>query len=142
MSNTTTTDPFMTGGGPAIKFATVGEVHAIVVRKVTEKIDTDFVTGEIKTWPNNDPKKVWVFEGEDEAGEPVSLWVRGNMVKTIKEATTAAGLKTVIDTKVTVKYDGDGVATKGNPPKLYKAKVEKVASAPVDDRFSNQEDPF
>ena len=138
----TQTDPFMTTGGPAIKFDTPGQVSSIVVRKVTEKVDTDPATNAVKTWPNGDPKMVYVFDGEDEHGEPISLWVRGNMVKTIRDATKDAGLKSVVDTKVTVKYDGDGVATKGNPPKLYKAKVEKVAPPVVDDRFSNQEDPF
>jgi hypothetical protein len=142
MSNITT-DPFMTGGGPAIKFVAPGEVHAITVRKVTEKVDTDFATNAIKTWPNGDPKHVFVFEGEDEQGEPISLWVRGNMVKAIREATKDAGLKTVVDTKVTVKFDALGNAEKGmSPAKLFKAKVEKVAAAATVDPFSDDEESF
>lgn len=140
--STQTSDPFMVEGGPAITFSTVGEIHAIIVRSVDKKVDTDFVTKKAKTWDNGDPMHVFVFSGEDDGGDPVTLWVRGNMVKAIREATVAAGLKSVIDTKVTVKYDSDGVATKGNPPKLYKAKVEKVAAAVVDDRFTQQEEPF
>ena len=140
---TQTTDPFMTTGGPAIKFDTPGQVSSIVVRKVTEKVDTDPANGEIKTWPNGDPKHVFLFEGEDEQGEPVSLWVRGNMVKTIREATSEAGLKSVIDTKVTVKFDAYAEAQKGlHPAKLFKAKVEKVAAAPAADPFSGSEDEF
>ncbi len=137
------TDAFMSTGGPAIKFDTPGQVSTIVVRKVTEKVDTDHATETVKTWPNGDPKHVFVFDGEDEQGEPVSLWVRGNMVKAIREATSAAGLKSVVDTKVTVKFDSLAEAKKGlHPAKLFKAKVEKVAAAPAADPFSNDEEPF
>jgi len=133
----------MTTGGPAIKFDTPGQVSSIVVRKVTEKVDTDPATNAVKTWPNGDPKMVYVFDGEDEHGEPISLWVRGNMVKAIREATTTAGLKSVIDTKVTVKFDAYAEAQKGlHPAKLFKAKVEKVAAAPAADPFSDDEEPF
>jgi len=134
----------MTTGGPAIKFDTPGQVLSIKVREATEKVDTDPATNAVKTWPNGDPKMVYVFDGEDEQGEPVSLWVRGNMVKAIREATTTAGLKSVIDTKVTVKFDALGEqANKAlKQPKLFKAKVEKVAAAPAADPFSDDEDEF
>ena len=134
------TDVFMSTGGPAIKFDTPGQVFSIVVRKVTEKIDTDPATNAVKTWPNGDPKHVYVFEGEDEQGEPISLWVRGNMVKAIREATKTAGLKSVIDTKTTVKFDTYAEAQKGlHPAKLFKAKVEQVAPVSVG---PNQDDDF
>jgi hypothetical protein len=137
----------MTTGGPAIKFDTPGQVSTIVVRKVTEKVDTDPATNQVKTWPNGDPKMVFVFDGEDEQGDPVSLWVRGNMVKAIREATSAAGLKTVIDTRVTIKFDslGDQPNKALKPPKLFKAKVEAVAPAVVTAAFGEtytEEEPF
>jgi hypothetical protein len=54
-----------------------------------------------------------------------NLWARGNMVKAIREAAQAIGASTMVGTKLTVKYTGDGEKKKGfNAPKLYKAKVE------------------
>jgi hypothetical protein len=129
-----------TGSAEAIKFDTPGQITSIIVRRVEQKIDTD-IDGTPKTWPNGDPKHVFVFNGEVD-GEPRSLWVRGNMVKAIREATVKAGLSTVIDTKVTVKFTELGTPTqKGfSPPKLFAAKVEKVAPAAAQ-QFADEE-PF
>lgn len=140
--STQATDPFTNEGGPSITFATVGEVHSLTVRSVEKKVDTDFVTKAIKTWDNGDPKHVFVFSGEDDGGDPIRLWVRGHMVKAIREATAAAGLKSVIDTKVTLKFDSEGTPPKTgmSPPKLFKAKVEKVAPEPTS--FDTAEEPF
>ena len=137
---TQTTDPFMSTGGPAIKFEEPGEIHSITVRKVDVKVDTDPADGKIKTWPNGDPKNVFVFSGEDDGGDPASLWVRGNMVNAIRDATKEAGLPTVIDTKVTIKFTGLGEQPNKalNQPKLFKAKVEKVAPEPT----GFDEEPF
>lgn len=128
---------------PAIKFENVGDIRELIVRKVDQKIDIDMATQLPKTWPNGDPVHVFVFTGEAD-GETKSMWVRGNLVKVLREAVTAAGLKSVIDTKVTVKFDSVGEPPQRgfSGPKLFKAKVEKVDPAPVDDRFSNQEEPF
>lgn len=139
MTNQPTADPFSTSSSaPAIKFTEPGEVHVIVVRKVDEKNDTA-PDGTTKTWSNGDPKKVWVFSGEDEGGDPAALWVRGNLVKVVREARDKAGLKTMIDTKVTVKFTAFGTAEKGmNAPKLFAAKVEAVgpvAALAGDDDF-------
>jgi hypothetical protein len=48
------------------------------------------------------------------------------MVKSIREAAQAIGASTMIGTKLTVKYTGDGEKKSKafNAPKLYKAKVE------------------
>lgn len=143
MSNpfsTPVVDPFMqSGNAEAIKFTNPGDTHSITVRKVEEKIDTS-PDGTVKTWSNGDPMHVYVFNGEVD-GEPRSLWVRGNMVTAIREATVKAGLSTVVDTKVTVKFTEFGTPTqKGfSPPKLFVAKVEKVA--PVNTWVSEGE-PF
>lgn len=123
------TDDFMqASSAPAIKFENPGEIHTITVRQVDKKVDVA-PNGEVKTWPSGDPMHVFVFTGEAD-GEPASMWVRGNMVKAIREATAKAGLSTVVDTKVTVKFTELGEAKKGmNAPKLFAAKVEKVAPA-------------
>lgn len=136
-------DPFMTSSAPALKFAEIGETHAITVRKVDQKVDTD-LDGEIKTWPNGDPMHVFVFNGESETGEPVALWVRGNMVKAIREATTKAGLPSVINAKVTVRFTalGEDKGKGKKPAKLFAAKVEAAAPPAAADPFSDDDEPF
>ena len=132
-------DPFMEGGNaPGLKFPEVGDVRSIIVRKVSEQNDTE-PDGTLRTWPSGEPKKVYVFNGTSD-GDDASLWVRGNLVTAIREAVKTAGLKTVVDIKVTVKRLADGTPpSKGmNAPKLYAAKVEAVAPA---DPFA-EEDVF
>lgn len=136
-------DPFMEGGNaPGLKFPEVGDIRTITVRKVSEQIDTE-PDGTPRTWPSGQPKMVYVFNGESD-GEAASLWVRGNLVTAIREAVKAAGLKTVVDTKVTVKRLADGTPpSRGmNAPKLYAAKVEPVAPLAAADPFANDEEPF
>jgi hypothetical protein len=81
--------------------------------------------GNTKTWDNGDVRYVFVFT-INTGTEIGNLWARGNMVKTIREAATAANVIAMVGTNLTVKYTGDGEKkTKGfNAPKLYKAKVE------------------
>lgn len=140
--STPVADPLMQGGSAeGIKFSEVGQVETMIVRKVDKRQDVDFVTKLPKTWPNStDPMHVFVFDVEQD-GEPRSLWVRGNMVTVIREAVIAAGLDTVVNTKLTLKFDSLGTPSKPglNPPKLFKAKVEKVA-APV--TVPDDEEPF
>lgn len=142
--STQTVDPFMDGGNaPGIKFPEVGDVRRIIVRKSTEQNDTE-PDGTLRTWPSGEPKKVFIFTGTSD-GEDASLWVRGNLVTVIREAVVKAGLKTVVDTEITVKRLADGTPpSKGmNAPKLYAAKVEKVAAAvPVPGPFDDQESDF
>jgi len=145
MADTFTTppaDPFMEGGNaPGLKFPEVGDIRTIIVRKVSEQIDTE-PDGTPRTWPSGQPKMVYVFNGESD-GEAASLWVRGNLVTAIREAVKTAGLKTVVDTKVTVKRLADGTPpSRGmNAPKLYAAKVEPVAPLAAADPFGDEE-PF
>jgi len=130
------------GNAPGLKFPEVGDIRTITVRKVSEQIDTE-PDGTPRTWPSGQPKMVHVFNGESD-GEAASLWVRGNLVTAIREAVKAAGLKTVVDTKVTVKRLADGTPpSRGmNAPKLYAAKVEPVAPLAAADPFANDEEPF
>lgn len=119
-------DIFLSEGGakhPALKFEAIGDSHAGKVIEVNKLEDRD-PNGELKTWPNGDPKFVFVFTLATSDGFG-SLWARGNMVKAIREAATAIGATTMIGTQLAVKYTGDGEKKKGfNAPKLYKAKVE------------------
>lgn len=131
-------DEFLGGGGtslPAVKFTTVGDK---VVGNVTniKKLEDRDPNGTLKTWPNGDPKYVFVFNLGTEGGE-VALWVRGNMVKAIKEAAAASGVTgTLLGCQLAVQYTGDGEpSVKGyHAPKLFRAQVKPAAaSISVDD---------
>ena len=122
-------DEFMesTAGGPklpALKFTNVGDVHTGVVNEVTKLQDKDPLTGNPKTYDNGDPRYVFVFSMTTATG-PANLWVRGLMVKAIREAADKAGVKTLVGSTLSVKYIGDGEKKSAfNAPKLYAAKVE------------------
>ena len=122
-------DPFMQDSGPklpTVKFDAIGTTVTGLVTQVAKKEDRD-MSGEVRTWPDGNPKHVFVFTLNTDAGE-VSLWARGQMVTAIREAAQAAKVDTIVGTKLSVKYTENGEAKKGqHPPKLYKAKVEKVA---------------
>jgi hypothetical protein len=121
-------DVFLAEGNkyPALKFESINDTHTGKVVEVKKLEDRD-PQGEVKTWPNGDPRFVFVFTLSTGDGF-ANLWARGNMVKAIREAATATGVATMVGTKLTVKYVGDGEKKKGmNAPKLYKAKVEAAA---------------
>lgn len=128
-------DDFLSSGSskPAVKLAEVGDVVAGTVREIS-KLEDKEINGEVRRWPNGDPKHVYVFT-LDVSGEEMSLWVRGQMVTAIREAAAAANIKNLIGCRLTVKHTGLGeVKQKGyNAPKLYKAKVEQRANLDVDE---------
>lgn len=131
-------DEFMesTAGGPklpALKFVKVGDTHTGVVTEVTKLQDKD-PTGNVKTYDNGDPRWVFVFTLENQIGAS-NLWVRGQMVKAIREAAEKAGVSTLVGSTLSVRYTGDGEKKSAafNAPKLYAAKVD----APVKDDSAN-----
>jgi hypothetical protein len=131
-------DEFMesTAGGPklpALKFVKVGDTHTGVVTEVTKLQDKD-PTGNVKTYDNGDPRWVFVFTLETVIGAS-NLWVRGQMVKAIREAAEKAGVSTLVGSTLSVRYTGDGEKKSAafNAPKLYAAKVD----APVKDDSAN-----
>lgn len=125
-------DDFLSSGSktPAVRLAEVGDTVTGTVISIS-KVEDKELSGEIRRWPNGDPKHVYVFN-LDIDGEEQSLWVRGQMVTAIREAATAAKVSTLVGHRLTVKFTGLGeIKQKGyNAPKLYKAKV--VAQSPVD----------
>jgi len=128
------TDQFMesTAGGPklpALKFATIGDTHKGVVTEVTKLQDKD-PAGNLKTYDNGDPRWVFVFTLDTATGA-ANLWVRGQMIKAIREAAEKAGVQTLVGSTLSVRYTGDGEKKSAafNAPKQYQAKVE----APVKD---------
>lgn len=121
------TDIFLAEGGskyPALKFENINDTHSGTVIEVKKLEDRD-PSGTVKTWDNGDVRYVFVFTMNTSDGIG-NLWARGNMVKAIREAAQAIGATTMVGTKLTVKYTGDGEKKSKafNAPKLYKAKVE------------------
>lgn len=121
------TDIFMQDGGskyPALKFDNPGDTHKGIVTEVKKLEDRD-PQGNTKTWDNGDLRYVFVFT-INTGTEIGNIWARGNMVKTIREAATAAGVNSMVGTTLAVKFTGLGEQkTKGyNAPKLFMAKVE------------------
>lgn len=131
-TDTFTTDPFMAasgGGHPAIKFELNDTVTGIVT-DISEKNDTK-PDGTVNVWANGEPVKMWIFT-LDVDGELRSLFVRGNMVKAIREAAAAAGVPSMVGQKLTVQHHALGDTKPGkSPAKLYRAKVEAAAPKPA-----------
>ena len=129
-------DPFMDGGGssnPSVSFPDIGASVTGVVTNVDQRDDTK-PDGTMKTWPDGKPMAVFIFTLDTDDG-PQSLWVRGNMVTAVREASRAAGLATVIGSQLTVQHHALGEERKGFArAKLFRAKFEpapKVALADV-----------
>lgn len=120
-------DPFMDGAGgasnPSVSFPDIGASVTGVVTKVDQRDDTK-PDGTVKTWPDGKPMAVFIFTLDTDDG-PVSLWVRGNMVTAVREASRAAGLATVIGSQLTVQHHALGEERKGYArAKLFRAKFE------------------
>lgn len=134
-------DDFLAGGSssPAVKFTNIGDKVVGKVISVTKLEDRD-PYGETKRWPNGDPKHVYVFELETDEGTQ-SLWVRGQMIKAVREAAKAANVTEMTGCTVAVQFHALGESrTKGfQAPKLYKAQVKPATppSITVDDLLAS-----
>lgn len=149
MTNTTI-DPFQAGGDslPGFKFANVGDrlTGQIVDMRQVDDRDLD---GNVRTWDNGDPRKVWVFDVDTnkDGDADVSLWVRGNMYTVIRDALKAAAIPTV-GAMISVVHDrvGDPPKKGYHPPKLFSAQAQAGPPLkPKADPFSNPvdtESPF
>lgn len=123
-----------TGGLPAYRFAAIGDSVRGQILHVTKLEDRE-PDGTVKRWDSGDPKHVWVFDldtdGDGTADQ--ALWVRGNMVKALREALATAGLKPADRPIIEVKHHAVGeVKTRGySAPKLFKARAEAAAAPAV-----------
>jgi len=128
------TDDFLSQGAslPAVSFREVGDRVTGVITN-TRKLDDRDMDGEIRTWPNGDPKHVWVFDIETDDGA-MALWVRGNMVAAIRDAAAKGSVKTLAGARITVEHHALGEPPKKglNAPKLYRAKIEPGTAADSD----------
>jgi hypothetical protein len=125
----------LAGGGPklpSLKFEKIGDVHTGIVTDVKKLEDRD-PAGVAKTWPNGDPKYVYVINLKTETTGDATIWARNQMITAIREAAKQASVTELVGNKLAVRYTGDGEKKAGfNAPKLFAAKVEKVAT---DDRW-------
>lgn len=138
---TDTLEGFLSGGGaPAAKFAEVGVTvkGTVVSAELTQQ--TDPADGSAKTWQDGSPRQqVVVTLTTDERDAAIDddngtrrVFVKGAMLKALKEALKAAGSKTIEPgAQLAVKYIGDGEKT--NPaysaPKLYAAQYKAPVAA-------------
>ena len=128
-------DEFLAGGPslPAVKFTDPGDTVKGTVTAVKKMEDRDMATGAVKTWPNGDPKHVFVFTLNTAEGE-VNLWVRGQMVTAIREAAHTANVNQMVGTTLAVQFTGLGEAKKGfHAPKLFKAQIKAGSPVTADD---------
>lgn len=123
-------DGFMGGESyPALKYTTIGDTYEGRVVNIKKKQDQDYDTGDPITWPNGDPKYVWLFEIEQTNGEIGTVWVRGNAIKAIREAVKEAGSGNPIGWWLKLQHHAlgePGVSKTGkklNPAKLFRAKL-------------------
>lgn len=127
-------DPFTASAGGSLeglKFPEIGHSETGVVVAVDERDDTG-IDGEAKTWPDGRPKRVWIFTLQQADGVERALWVRGNLVKAIREAVAEAGVATVIGATLSVQHHALGDKKPGlNPAKLFRAKLEPPAPPTV-----------
>ena len=121
----------MGSGSRSARFDSIGVSITGVIEDVTAKQQTDFTTGEPKTWPNGDPMMQVIVrlatdarEDDDDDGVR-SVFVKGkSLTAAVRDAVRRSGAKGLeVGGTLTVTYTGDGVAErKGiNPPKLYSA---------------------
>jgi hypothetical protein len=141
-------DPFLDGGSglPTITFPEVGASAKFQVIDATQRDDTT-PDGAVKTWPNGDVKKIWIFEVDATcSGGPADhrVFVSGNLYTVIREALRTAKIGT-IGAVIEAKHHELGVpSVKGyHPPKLFKARASSgPAIKPPTDDFVGIEDPF
>lgn len=131
----TDAEDILSGGGPklpAVKFANIGDTAKGKVTEVRKTEDRD-PAGNIKTWPNGDPRFVYIItlDGKE------NIWARGQMVNAIREAAKTAGANTLIGCDLAVRYSGDGEQKKAgySKPKQFVAQVRAPAAAASDDFF-------
>lgn len=126
-------------GAPACKFEQAGDTFKGRVVAAVKRQQSDYSTGAAKMWDNGDPMweiVVTIDTGIDTGdGETCRrLFIRGAMLKAVREALKDAAAKLEVGGELTVRYTGDGEPTKKgfNAPKLYKAKYVAPTAQPVD----------
>lgn len=127
-------DEFLTGGEslPAVKLTNIGDKVTGVIKQ-TRKLEDRDLNGDLRTWPNGDPKHVFVFDLETADGAQ-ALWVRGQMVSAIKEAAREAKVTNLVGATLDLQHHALGeIKQKGyNAPKLYRARITPNSTVDTD----------
>lgn len=133
-------DPFSGGeSAPSLSFKDkpVGTVQTITVTDAAKLVQSrDLNTDLPAVWPDGNPKMCAVINGDDEQGEPRSVWAAkpSALFTAIKDAQAAVApdYRLKAGDTLAIKYTGEKPASrKGfNPQKLYAAKIT-VGVAPV-----------
>jgi hypothetical protein len=104
---------------------------------IAEDEKDDWYDGKLVTWEDGTAKKVYILTVDTNRPEPgrtidselgdnglISVWVRGNLVKVLKDAARAAGVRDIVGAYIKAQHNAMGEKQRGkNPPKLYQAKL-------------------
>jgi hypothetical protein len=134
----------------AAKFSSMGDTHSGIIRSMTERQQTDPNTGQVKTFPDGNPRMVWVIILEKPNGDTAALWAtNGNwtaktgsgeaMLRAIGTAVREAGASSLdVGGHLAIAHTGLGEAKPGlNPPKLYTAQYKAPNTTIPVDMFSS-----
>jgi hypothetical protein len=138
----------MSGGATSAKFEALGvTVTGTIAREPEVQQQRDITTGEPKFWNDGKPQQqiqiVLATQDRNDAeddGER-ALYVKGNMLKAVREAVKKSGAKGLaVGGQLTVTYIGDGeVKTRGfNPPKIYGASYAPPATATANNVLAHE----
>lgn len=152
MSITDPNDFLFAGGAKSAKFDDVGDKVTGVILTAEVAQQTDPETGTPKTWNDGRPVMQLVItlqtderDGDDDDGQR-RLYAKGGnyevasgkgtaLLPAVREAVKKAGAKGIEPgARLTVQHSGLGTKKKAafNAPKLYVAKYEPGAAAPID----------
>lgn len=118
-------DPFLGGGSgtPVFMFHEIGAEITGVVTQIEKRADTQ-PDGTAKLWSDGSPMMVFIFHLDTNTG-PQRVFVRGNMVTAIREASNG---QSTIGKRLTLQHHKLGDKKPGkNPAKLFRAKIEQPA---------------
>ena len=129
MTDTIDVNDFLSTVGksaPALKFEAIGDTYEGVILESEVRDVTDYESGAIVTYDDGRAKKQ-LHVTLDVAGEPRSLWAKGQMLVAIREA--LGGEKLLNGGTLKVRYDSDKA---NSNPRLRAQKIYKVKyTAPV-----------
>jgi hypothetical protein len=122
----------LAGGVTSAKFEAIGAmVSGTICRKPEVQQQREIDTGKPKFWDDGKPRQQIVVHLQTSARDPAvedddgirALYVRGNMLRAVREAVRKAGATLTVGGVLAVTYTGDGEQkNRGfNAPKLYSA---------------------
>jgi hypothetical protein len=130
-------DFLKSGGVASAKFDQVGAAVSGVLTHVEKQQQRDMDTGKPKFWDDGKPREQIVAHVQTTLRDPAvdnddgvrALYIRGNMLKAVREALRTAGAGLQIGGELLVAYTGDGERPRPgfNPPKLYAARYTPPA---------------